>query len=864
MSGPLKSGDPLLPPNRTPGRTPAPEPTSAAPTRKARPVPTGRVRRSVGRMFARIIGLFVGLAMLGAGIGAVVAYTAYQRFAADLPTVDGLRQYQPRVMSRIYAGNSQLMEELATERRIFVPYTAIPDLIKSAFVSAEDQNFWSHKGVDPVAILRAAVGDVQQLGRGRRPVGASTITQQVARNMLLGTNEVSLSRKVREALLAMRIEQTLPKERILEIYLNEIYLGLQSYGVAAAAQTYFNKSLDEITVPEAAFLAALPKAPNNYNPFRSPEAARTRRDWVIDRMADDHVITQDQARAAKAEPIDTAAYRRPETVAGSGWFSEEVRRQLVDHFGPDRVTGDGLSVRTSFDPVLQKAASTALRNGLMNYDRAHGGWRGPVARLEGGAAVRANWTNDLAQVARPAGMLPDWVLAEVIETTEGEARLGYFDGANGSPVAKIAPMMLSDSMWAHAAVNGHVGAAPRRMNDVVRPGDVVMAELSPGTPMQGRSPGRAERLLLRQIPLIQGALVTLEPQTGRVLAMVGGWSADASQFNRATQAERQPGSSFKPMVYLTALEQGISPSQKFLDAPFVQDMGAAGVWRPGNYENTFSGPTSLRIALEKSLNLVTIRVAQHVGMDAVAKTAIAFHVVDKMPHVLPAALGAVETTVLRQAGAYASLAMGGKEVLPTLVDSVQDRDGHVLWRSPAVGCGNCTDLNEPPSLTDPRRQIADPQSVFQLVTMMEGVVQRGTGVKAGQGLGRAIAGKTGTTQDFNDAWFVGFTPDLVTAVWMGFDTPQSLGEGETGGDVSAPIWHDFMAVALKNRPNLPFWQPEGVTLAKWESGYGAVIDAFKPDQVPGASGSFGGDSSGSGQSVSAATPGVDTSMGGLY
>jgi penicillin-binding protein 1A len=872
----------MLPPNRRNGRAAARaanaadgngDTTGIRADPRPRKVPkaqkTGRrgaVRRTIGRAFGRIIGLFVGLAVLGAGVGAVVGYTAYQRFSADLPTVDGLRQYQPRVMSRIYADNSHLIQELATERRIFVPYTAIPDLVKSAFVSAEDQNFWSHKGIDPVAILRAAVGDVQQMGRGRRPVGASTITQQVARNMLLGTNEVSLARKVREALLAMRIENTLSKERILEIYLNEIYLGVQSYGVAAAAQTYFNKSLDDLTIPEAAFLAALPKAPNNYNPFRFPDAARNRRDWVIDRMADDHVITQDQARAAKAEPIDTAPFRRPETVEGAGWFAEEVRRQLVDHFGPDRANGDGLSVRTSFNPALQRAAATALRNGLMNYDRAHGGWRGPVARLEGGAAARVNWTRDLAQVARPPGLLPNWTLAEVIDITDGEARLGWFDRSTGTDVPRVGALLLADTMWAHPVVGGHVGGPPKHMSDVVRPGDVVMVEpAAPAPPVAlaaaSKAGPRPDRLYLRQVPQVTGALVTLEPQTGRVLAMVGGWSADTSQFNRATQAERQPGSSFKPMVYLTALEQGISPSQKFLDAPFVQNMGAAGVWRPGNYENTFSGPTPLRIALEKSLNLVTIRVAQHVGMDAVAQTAIAFHVVDKMPKVLPAALGAVETTVLRQAGAYASLAMGGKEVLPTLVDSVQDRDGKVLWRSPALSCGNCTDPMQPPSLVDQRPQIADPQSVFQLINMMEGVVQRGTGVKAGQGLGRAIAGKTGTTQDFNDAWFVGFTPDLVTAVWMGYDTPQSLGEGETGGDVSAPIWHDFMAVALKDRPNLQFSQPDGVTLAQWNSGYGTVVDAFKPDQVPGVSTSFNDSSD---QAVSAAAPGVDTSMGGLY
>ena len=833
--------------------------------RKAKPRRKHSARRAALRIVGRLFGLFIGLLVLGLGVGAVVGYGAYQRFSADLPTVDGLRHYQPRVMSRVYAGDSRLIAELATERRIFVPYTAIPDIVKAAFVSAEDQNFWVHHGVDPVAILRAAVGDLAQMGHGRRPVGASTITQQVARNMLLGTNEVTLARKAREALLAMRIENALPKERILELYLNEIYLGLQSYGVAAAAESYFNKSLDQLTIPEAAFLAALPKAPNNYNPFRFPEAARDRRDWVIDRMADDHVITPQQAADAKATPLVPAPYSRPELVRGSEWFAEEVRRQLIDQFGADEATTDGLTVHTSLDPSLQLEAQQALRDGLLEYDRKHGGWHGPVARLEGGAAVRQRWTTDLSQVARVPGMLAKWTLAEVIDADDKEAHLGYFIRDSNQPLATPVPqtgtMLLADSLWARPPLPaGKVGAAPRKMSDLLHPGDVVMAELVPATPAAGKIAARPERLMLRQIPRVQGALVSLDPQTGRVLALTGGWSFESSQFNRATQAERQPGSSFKPMVYLTALEQGISPSQRFLDGPFVLNT-PSGVWRPGNYEGTFNGPTPLRIALEQSLNLVTIRVADHVGMDAVAQTAIAFHVVDKMPRVLPAALGAVETTVLRQAGAYASLATEGREVLPTLVDSVQDRDGHVLWRSPAMECGNCSDPSKPPSLRDARQQIADPQSVFQLITMMEGVVQRGTGVKAGAGLNRAIAGKTGTTQDFNDAWFVGFTPDLVTAVWVGYDTPQSLGENETGGEIAAPIWHDYMQFALKDHPNLTFPKPDGVTLAKWDSGSGMVTDAFKDGQTPGDSTNFGGDQT---AADSAGAPGVDTGMGGLY
>lgn len=403
-------------------------------------------------------------------------------------------------------------------------------------------------------------------------------------------------------------------------------------------------------------------------------------------------------------------------------------------------------------------------------------------------------------------------------------------------------------------------------------------------------PARPERVALRQIPLIQGALVSLDPRTGRVLALCGGWSYEASKFNRATQASRQPGSSFKPFVYLTAMEQGISPSERFLDGPFVLDMGRAGKWQPMNYEMDYGGPTSLHVALMKSRNLVTLRVAQRVGMEAVAQNAIAFHVVDSMPRVLPAALGAVETTVLRMAGAYAVLAEGGREVIPSLVDSVQDTSGRVLWRPSGLTCAGCEeDAEHPPEIQDERRQIADPASVFQLVTMMQDVVARGTGRPASLGPDRPIAGKTGTTQDFNDAWFAGFTPDLVTVVWVGFDTPASLGNGETGGAVAAPIWHDYMAFALKDRPALAFTPPLGVTLARWESSVGAVTDAFKPGQEPGAWGvavarppkggaeeaAIAGRSAAEGESAGgpgpnppppapAAPSGLDTTMGGLY
>ena len=843
-----------MPPDPSPG----PNGANAARRTAVRP------RRSPLRWIGRLAGIAVTLLAVVTILGGAVLYHGYQKLTEELPTVDGLQQYQPPVMSRIYAGNDGLISELAKERRIFVPFTAIPDMVKQAFVSAEDQNFWTHKGVDPGAIARAAFTDLLQAGK-RRPIGASTITQQVARNMLLGTNERTMMRKIKEAVLAIRVEQTLSKERILELYLNEIYFGLQSYGVAAAAQTYFNKSLDQITLPEAAFLASLPKAPNNYNPFRFPDAARARRDWVLDRMAEDKVITADQASAAKAGPVVTGQFHRPDVVPGAEWFGEEVRRQMVDRFGAEATTEGGLVVRTSLDPALQTVADQVLRKGLMAYDRSHSGFRGPVARLDPSAAtLRAGWPRSLAVLPRPPGMLDDWHLAVALEVSGAEARMGWIDSA-GTP--RTSTMLLSESGWARPNHNGSIGGSPRRMADVVQTGDVVMAEPVAATPLRGAV---ADRVLLRQVPQVQGALVSLDPATGRVLAMSGGWNFESSQFNRATQAQRQPGSSFKPMVYLAAMQQNLSPSQRVLDAPFSLDQGAAGVWRPGNFEATFAGPISIHQAIERSLNLATIRLAQKVGMDAVAANAIAFHVVDSMTHYLPNALGAVDTTVLRQAGAYASLEQGGREVVPTLMDSVQDRDGHVIWRAPGIACSGCTDPYRAPLLSDNRAQLADPQSVFQVVAMLQGVVAHGTGYEAGKGLGRlAIAGKTGTTQDSNDAWFVGFTPDLVTAVWVGFDTPSSLGEKETGGLISGPIWHDFMAIALKDRPNLPFKVPDGLTMATWTAN---VTDAFKPGQVPGQSGpTIGGGEGGGGgggggvtASSSGTGTGVDSGVGGLY
>lgn len=841
MSGPFDRPER---PSLRAGRPLASDQTSRAPGGNgAPPPPRGPFRprfRPRFRMVRTLAGGTLAVVALVGGVGALVVWHKYEQITADLPTVGVLRNYQPPVMSRIYASDGSVIAELAAERRVFVPYSAIPDRVKAAFISTEDRNFYTHGGVDPLAILRAAVFDLETLHK-RRPIGASTITQQVARVMLLGSNARTFDRKAKEAVLAMRIEQTLSKERILEIYLNEIYLGAGAYGVTAAAQTYFNKPLDQLDDAEAAFLGALPKSPTNYNPYRFPEAAKARRDLVLDNMVETHAITAEAAAAAKAEPLVPKNFVRPGPAPDTEWFSEEVRRELVERYGQNQTMQGGLVVQTSLDPKLQDEATRDLRDGLMHYDRLHGGWRGPVAHLDGIGPLRAAkkhgktvepepegtpvWQAALRKVNKPAGMLPDWRLAVLLSSG---GQIGWLENDGNGPVAHTGSLRGEDLSWMRAYKGVHAG-------------DVVMVEpdaAKPNAPVP-----------LRQIPLVEGALVSLDPNTGRVLALAGGWSFESSQFNRATQALRQPGSSFKPIVYLAGMMDGISPSQQFDDAPYSN-----GNWHPNNYEMTFGGPTSLHDALKKSLNLVTIRLAAYIGMDAVAKLAIALHEVDSMPKVLPASLGAVETTVLREAGAYASIASGGKEVLPSLIDDVQDRDGHVIWRPAGLAVARSDDPSKPPQLVDTRSQIADPASAFQVVEMMRGVVgPGGTGRKAGTGIDQPIAGKTGTSQDFHDGWFAGFAPNMLTVVWVGFDTPQTLGPKQDGDTVAGPIWNSYMKAALATREKLDFRVPDGVSVVR----VGDDTDAYKPGQVPGVSVSLHPSAASQSQELSAADTGAE-------
>ncbi|PYD51694.1 penicillin-binding protein [Komagataeibacter saccharivorans] len=783
---------------------------------------TASPRRPRYRMVRWLAGTTLAMALLGGSVGGLVVWREYARLSEGLPTVDGLRTYQPPVMSRLYSGDDQVMAELAAERRIFVPYSAIPERVRSAFLAAEDQKFFTHGGVDPLAILRAGLTDMMMHGTKHRPIGASTITQQVARIMLLGSNAVSIDRKIKEALLAMRLEQTLSKEQILEIYLNEIYLGEGAYGIAAAAQTYFNKPLDQLDNAEAAFLGALPKSPTNYNPHRYVQAATTRRNWVLDRMADLHVITPEEAHAAQLEPLVPANFTRPGPVPGSEWFAEEVRRELIERYGIGTTMEGGLSVHTSLDSHLQQVATSALRDGLERYDRAHGGWRGAVGHVDA-RNVGGEWASELAHVTPPAGILEQWRMAVVLSAATG--RVGWLEGRD--PVMPhTGDLLARDRAW-------------MRTGKGVQTGDVILIE------PQADGGGVA----VRQIPHVEGALATIDVHTGRVMAMVGGWSFKESQFNRATQAARQPGSSFKPFVYLAAMENGISPSQKFDDSPV-----SYGEWHPSNYEKDFWGPTTLHDALRESRNLVTIRLAAQIGMKPVAQLAQTLGLAHSMPLVLPAALGAVETTVMREAGAYATIANGGRLVTPTLIDDIKDRNGNVMWRPDGIAWQPNATPATGPQMADTRPQVVSAASASQIVAMMQDVIRRGTGVRAGAGIDRPIAGKTGTSQDFNDAWFAGFSPDLVTVVWIGFDTPQSLGKNETGGVIAGPIWNQVMKTALASRPRLDFPVPDGVRLARYDTGMGMAIDAFKPGQEPGMSVDLG---AGSGTGLTAADTGAE-------
>jgi len=780
-------------------------------------------------MFRRIL-TYLGLgaaALAVLGIGAGVAYLI--TVTSGLPSVESLRHYEPKITTRVYAGNGTVLGEYARERRIFVPIAFIPNRVKQAFTSAEDRNFYNHPGVDPSGILRAAIKDVSLVIQRRRPQGASTITQQVARIFLLNS-DLKFSRKIREAILAVRIDATYPKDKVLELYLNEIYLGGNSYGVAAAALNYFGKSLDELSVSEAAFLAALPKGPANYDPRRYYEAAVERRNWVIDQMVENRHITRAEAQAAKAEPLVTQSRPMGSQAADVDYYVEQVRRQLYARYGQNALYDGGLQVRASLDTRLQNYAVSALRSGLVRYDRRHG-WRGAKQHIE----MEGDWKKALAALPNRSGV-ESWKLAAVLgfDAKTRAIRIGFADGATGT-------IPFEGYRWARRQLGSGVGAAPSKPEEVVKPGDVIYAEAL--DPKEGGKPGEFG---LRQVPEVNGAIVAMDPHTGRVLAMSGGFSYASSEFDRAMQAMRQPGSTFKPFVYAAALDNGYTPATKVLDAPFELDLGPGqGIWRPENFEvGEYLGEATLRRGLELSHNLMTVRLAWQLGMDKVAPLVERMGVYDRMPRYLANALGSQDTTLMRMVAAYSEFVNGGKKIQPSLVDRVQDRNGKTIWRHDARKCEGCNAANwtegqQEPLLPDTREQVMDPRTAYQIVSMLEGVVLRGTGVSV-QAVGKPVAGKTGTSNDARNTWFIGFSPDLAAGVFVGFDNNRSLGRSEQGATVAAPIFRDFMKAALADAPAIPFRVAPGIELVRVnrysgqpESGPGSILEAFKSGTAPG-------------------------------
>jgi penicillin-binding protein 1A len=741
---------------------------------------------------------FGGVALLGlaAIAGACLAFYTFW-LTHDMPNAADLADYHPATATRVYAWDGTLIGEYSTERRIYVPFDQIPKPLYEAFLAAEDHNFFSHGGVDVGGVGRAMFKDIFNILQGRRPEGGSTITQQVAKNVLL-TNEASIGRKLKEAILATRLEQALTKEQILELYLNEIWLGHDSYGVGAAAYNYFGKSISDLSLAECAFLAALPKGPDNYNPAHHMQAALDRRNAILDAMGQLGWASMADVEAAKRSPIVVQPPQRA-SYHDADYFVDWVKHEALAAPWGKNVNEGGYYIRTTLDPRLQTAARIALMDGLETYDRRHG-WRGAWGHVE----ITTGWEQAALQHMPTMPSQRRWNVAVVLDAA-GKVKL-----ANGDSEGQIE---AADMAWAH----GGKGLAT---------GDLVFVEPLKPTPANGK-PDASGGVHLRQVPLVNGAMVVMDPNTGRVLAMVGGYSFSLSSFNRATQAMRQPGSSFKPFVYITALENGYTPASSVSDARFTAPDG----YSPENYEHgEYGGNMLFRRGLELSLNSMTARIASDIGMTKVVANAIRFGVVDHMDPVLAMALGAGETTPYRMTAAYSAFLNGGRRINPHLIELVTDRDGKPIFRADNRDCRDCNRVftgDDGPQYEPAGQQVVDPILAYQMANMLEGVVQHGTAFQARE-LGRPVGGKTGTTNDFRSAWFIGFTPQLVVGTFVGFDDNRSLGHGETGAVAAVPIFIEFMKEALKGYPVIDFTPPPGAVLIN----IGGNREAFLPDAVP--------------------------------
>jgi len=762
---------------------------------------------------------------LGAIAAALTLGAIFWIYGRDLPSHESLAQYKPPTISRIYSSEGQIIDEFARERRLFTPADEIPDQIKQAFISAEDKNFYTHPGYDIRGIVAAAIDAAKSGGRNVR--GASTITQQVMKNFLLDGSRKA-ERKIKEIILATRIEDTLSKEKILELYLNEIFLGQNSYGVTAAAQTYFNKTLRELAPHEAAFLASLPKAPSDFHPVRRKDRLSQRRDYVLREMWQNGYLDEATYEAEKAQPLrsvqngDFEGFKQ--ALPPRDYFTDEIRRQISRSFGEDEFFSGGMTVRATIDPQMQEKAAVALQRALETYDRDQGIWRGTGQTIDLGSTT--DWRDALAQtnISRNIHLNGTWHPAVVLDIKDGRARLGIEgieDTAEGHWIEN------NDVDWARKLKSdGTLGPKAKSASDLVRIGDVVHVRA-----ITKDEDGSFIRWSLRQVTDVQGAFMAMDVNSGRVIAMQGGFDYTSSVYNRATQADRQPGSSFKPFVYASALDSGYTPATIVVDAP-IEINTPQGLWRPKNASNQFYGPTPLRTGIERSRNLMTIRLAQEVGMDIIADYAERFGVYDNMGRFLANSLGSEETTLFKMVAAYAMFANGGERVDPTLVDRIQDRYGKTVYKHDPRWCMDCGEdrlpLGQGPSIISNRERVMDAITAYQLTSMMRGVVERGTAAKT-VNLPVPTAGKTGTTNEAKDVWFVGFTSSIVAGCYIGYDRPEPLGTGASGGGLCGPVFNEFMIDAVEKFGGGPFRVPPGGVFINIDRNTGARL----PDDASG-------------------------------
>ncbi|QEU09378.1 penicillin-binding protein 1A [Paracoccus yeei] len=761
----------------------------------------------LGAIFSWVV---TGIVFVALTLGAV-----FWMYSRDLPSHEQLAQYSPKTISRVYSGEGRLIDEFAEERRIFVPIDEIPPLVKEAFVSAEDKNFYHHHGFDPRGMVGALIQAVQSRGESVR--GASTITQQVMKNFLLSSDR-SAERKIKELILATRLEQTLSKDQILELYLNEIFLGQNSFGVAAAAQTYFNKPLTELAPHEAATLAAMPQAPGRYHPVRAKERVTERRNYVLREMWQNGYIDEATYQSESKLPLrsvqngDFPAFQKQ--LPPRDYFTDEIRRQLSAQFGHEEFFGGGLAIRATVEPDLQRIAARALQKALEQYDRGRGVWRGTRQRIpEEKLGTEQDWRAALAEAQVPRD-IEGWYPAVVLALGSQDATLGI-EGQDGT-----AQLPAKDVQWARKRqADGRLGPKAKVAADLLEVGDVVLVRR-----MTADNDGSFIRWTLRQVPEIQGGFMAMDVNTGRVMAMQGGFSYQSSVFNRATQAQRQPGSSFKPFVYAAALDSGFNPATIVVDEPITVNT-PQGLWAPKNASGRFYGPTPMRIGIEQSRNLMTIRIAQDIGMDTVAKYAEKFGVYDHLGHFLANALGAQETTLFKMVAAYAMFANGGERVEPTLVDRVQDRRGRTIYRHDQRQCVTCDQPTLPagagPQIRSNRERVMDAITAYQITSMMEGVVKRGSG--RGVNLPVPVAGKTGTTNDAKDVWFIGYTSNIVAGCYLGYDQPRTLGENAYGGTLCVPVFNEFMREAVREYGGTDFKVPPGGHFVNIDRFTGAIL-----------------------------------------